>query len=83
MANATKTPKKSFFSRLGTWFVNLPKRIAKAFTGMWHELRKVSWPTRKQLLNYSVLVLIFMVFMGIVIGVLDTGATQLVHLLSK
>lgn len=83
MANATNTPKKSFFSRLGAWFVNLPKRIGKSFSGMWHELKKVSWPTRKQLLNYTVIVLVFMVFMGIVIGLLDMGSTQLVHLISK
>lgn len=83
MANATNASQKSFFSRMGAWFVNLPKRIGKAFSGMWHELKKVSWPTRKQLLNYTVLVLVFMVFMGIVIGLLDMGSTQLVHLISK
>ena len=83
MANAENASQKSFFSRMGAWFVNLPKRIGKAFSGMWHELKKVSWPTRKQLLNYTVLVLIFMLFMGIVIGLLDMGATQLVHLISK
>ena len=60
MANAANASQKSFFSRMGAWFVNLPKRIGKAFSGMWHELKKVSWPTRKQLLNYTVLVLIFM-----------------------
>ncbi|NMD37510.1 MAG: preprotein translocase subunit SecE [Christensenellaceae bacterium] len=49
---------------------------------MWHELKKVSWPTRKELLNYTVIVLVFMVFMGIVIGLLDAGATQLINLIS-
>lgn len=83
MANASNASQKSFFSRMGAWFVNLPKRIGRAFSGMWHELKKVSWPTRKQLLNYTVLVLVFMVFMGIVIGLLDMGSTQLVHLISK
>ena len=83
MANASNASQKSFFSRMGAWFVNLPKRIVRAFSGMWHELKKVSWPTRKQLLNYTVLVLVFMVFMGIVIGLLDMGSTQLVHLISK
>lgn len=83
MANAENASQKSFFSRMGAWFVNLPKRIGRAFSGMWHELKKVSWPTRKQLLNYTILVLVFMVFMGIVIGLLDMGSTQLVHLISK
>ena len=83
MANAENASQKSFFSRMGAWFVNLPKRIGSAFSGMWHERKKVSWPTRKQLLNYTILVLVFMVFMGIVIGLLDMGSTQLVHLISK
>lgn len=74
--------KKSIFSRIGEWFIKLPGRIAKGFKNMWHELKKVSWPTRKELLNYTVIVLVFMVFMGIVIGLLDAGATQLINLIS-
>lgn len=48
---------------------------------MWHELRKVTWPTREKLVNYSVIVVLFMLFMMVIIGLLDTGATQLVNLI--
>ncbi|MDY5729942.1 MAG: preprotein translocase subunit SecE [Eubacteriales bacterium] len=76
----SNTPvKKTFLEKVKA----IPGKIVKAFTGMWHELKKVSWPTRKQLLNYTAVVLVFMLFMGIVIGILDTGATQLVTLLSN
>jgi preprotein translocase subunit SecE len=47
---------------------------------MWRELKKVTWPTREKLTNYSVIVMLFMLFMMVVIGLLDTGATSLVTL---
>lgn len=76
-----KTEKKSFFSRLGHWFKLLPRRIATPFVNMWRELKKVTWPSRKDLINYTTVVVLFMVFMSIVIGLLDLGATSLVNLL--
>ena len=76
-----KTEKKSFFSRLIHWFKVLPRRIAAPFVNMWRELKKVTWPSRKDLINYTTVVLLFMVFMGVVIGLLDLGATSLIDLL--
>lgn len=76
--NNSPVEKKSFFQKLAS----LPSRIAKGFSNMWHELKKVSWPTRKQLINYTMIVLAFMLFMGVVIGILDTVATQLVNIIS-
>ena len=60
-------------------FVKFFSNIGGAFTKMWRELKKVTWPTRKKLINYAVIVLLFMLFMTIVIGLLDMGATQLVN----
>ncbi|MCR4885794.1 MAG: preprotein translocase subunit SecE [Clostridiales bacterium] len=48
---------------------------------MWRELKKVTWPTRQDLINYSLIVLAFLVFMGVVIGLLDLGSTALVNLI--
>jgi preprotein translocase subunit SecE len=48
---------------------------------MWRELKKVTWPTRKDLLNYTLIVLAFMVFMGVVIGLLDMGSSRLIALM--
>ena len=47
---------------------------------MWHELRKVTWPTKQDLIQYSLIVLAFLAFMGVVIGLLDLGSTALVNL---
>ena len=63
------------------WFVRIGKRIVNAFKDMYAELHKVTWPGKKELINYSLVVLVFMVFMGIVIGLFDFGASELVRLI--
>jgi preprotein translocase subunit SecE len=42
------------------------------------ELRKVIWPTRRELITYTVVCLTFVIFMVIVVTVLDYGFTKLV-----
>ncbi len=76
-----KKDKISFFARVLRFFKLLPGRVAAPFKNMWHELRKVTWPTRKDLVSYTVIVLLFILFMGAVIGLLDLGATALMDLL--
>ena len=78
---AEKSVKKAGESKLSkilSWFKNLPKRISKPFKNMYYELKKVTWPSKEKLIAYSIIVLVFMLFMGIVIGVLDLGASALV-----
>jgi preprotein translocase SecE subunit len=76
-----KKEKKSFFARVLQFFKLLPGRVASPFKNMWHEMRKVTWPTRQTLTNKTVIVLLFIVFMSVVIGLLDTGASALINLL--
>ena len=78
---ADKSKKENFFVRFGKGFVKFFAKIGNAFKNMWHELRKVTWPTREKLVNYTVIVVLFMLFMMVIIGLLDTGATQLVNLI--
>ena len=72
--------KEGFGSKFVNFFKNLPENIARPFKNMWHELRKVTWPSRQDLIKYSLIVLAFLVFMGVVIGLLDLGSTALVNL---
>ena len=67
---------------LGQRFVNFFKGIGRSFKNMYHELKKVTWPTKKDLLNYSVVVFVFMIVMGIIIGVFDLGAGALIRLIT-
>ena len=82
MAEEKKTPAKAEESKLAkilNWFKKLPGRIAKPFKNMVAELKKVTWPSKKKWISSSVAVLVFMLFMGVVIGLLDLGATALVN----
>ena len=80
MANAVeKASKPNFFQRIG----NFGKRIGKFFKNMWHELKKVTWPSGKSLVNYSLVVFVFMVIMGVIIGLIDLGSGALIDLLVK
>ena len=78
MANANEKKAKPSF---GQRFVGFFKNIGKFFKNMWHELKKVTWPTKKDVLNYSLVVFAFMVVMGIIIGLIDFGSGALVDLI--
>ncbi|OBI81894.1 preprotein translocase subunit SecE [Mycobacterium sp. E740] len=45
------------------------------------ELRKVIWPNRKQMISYTAVVLVFLVFMAALIGFVDLGLAKLVALI--
>src|SRR5689334_5796251 len=50
---------------------NVFKRIRKYLREVLAELRKVIWPTKKQMVTYTAVVLVFVVFMVAYIGGLD------------
>ena len=77
----SKNTKPNFLVRFGKGCVGLVKKIGTAFKNMWRELRKVTWPSREKLVNYSVIVVVFIAFMMVIIGLLDLGASQLVNLI--
>ena len=66
---ATKT-KKKFTERVANWF-----------RGMKSELKKVVWPTRRQLINNSLVVLGVVVVCGIVLWAFDYVASSLINIL--
>ena len=79
MANTAE--KKNIFKRIGGFFARLVKGIGRKFREMFYELKKVTWPTKKDMINYSLVVLAFVVVMGVIIGVIDLGAGKLVDLM--
>ena len=62
-----RVERRNVFSRLGLWWRQI---IA--------ELRKVIWPTRKELIAYTTVTLVFAVFMIALVASLDFGANWLV-----
>lgn len=73
-----KTEKPGFFTRAKNWIIALPGRIANAFKNMAAELKKVAWPSRKDLVNYSIVVIAFVVALAVIVGLLDTASSFLV-----
>ena len=57
------------------------ERLADWFRGMKSELKKVVWPTPKQVTNNSLVVLFMVAVSGIVLGGIDLLAGQLIRLL--
>ena len=55
-----KNSKPGFFSRIGKWFKDMKS-----------ELKKVQWPTRKQTINNTLIVIACVVFVGIFIWLFD------------
>ena len=53
-------------------------RIRRFIDEAWSELKKVSWPTREQVRNLTVLVFVVSFVVGLYITVLDFGFAALV-----
>ena len=64
--------KKKFFSRIAEWF-----------RGMKSELKKVVWPTPKQILKNSLVVLVTIIVVGIILWAFDSLASAIVEVLIK
>jgi preprotein translocase subunit SecE len=58
------------------------KRLRRYFDEVWSELRKVSWPTREQVRNLTVLVFAISFVVGLYITVLDQVFQSLLRLLT-
>ena len=83
-AQAEKAVKKAGegkLSKILNWFKALPQRISKPFKNMFYELKKVTWPSKRDMVNYCIVVFAFMIVMGLIIGLFDLGASALVDLI--
>ena len=76
-----KATKPGFFGRLAAGIKDFGKNTGRFFANMFRELKKVTWPSKKEVINYSLIVFAFMVVMAIVIYVFDFGASALVDLI--
>jgi len=59
------------------------KRIRRFLDEAWSELKKVSWPTREQVRNLTILVFVISLAMGVYITVLDGIFQQAVALVNR
>ena len=68
-APAKKSEKKSKFHPV------------KTFKEMWSELKKVSWPSKKDLIRQSTVVVVFVLILTVLVGLIDTGLSALLKLI--
>ena len=59
--------RRGFFA----WLASIPRRIWLFFREVIGELRKVIWPTRKDLLTYTAVVVVFVAIIMTLVGLLD------------
>ena len=77
----TQKPRQKF--NIWTFLKNMPKKVTKFFRNVVHELKRVTWPSRKALLTYTVVVLVTIAIFGVLLGLYDFIFLQLVELLVK
>jgi preprotein translocase subunit SecE len=63
--------------------VRLVERVKKRVRGVTQEMKKVHWPTRRELLVYTVVVLITCTLVGSFIWIVDLGVGSLMTLMIK
>jgi preprotein translocase subunit SecE len=55
------------------------QRIMNFFNEVVREMKKVSWPKRKELVNYTITVLATVAFMTVFFAVVDLGISSLIR----
>jgi preprotein translocase subunit SecE len=58
------------------------KRVVKYFRDVISEVKKVSWPDRKELVNATIAAIVFIVIFAIVVGIVDLILGQLLKLIT-
>lgn len=57
------------------------QRVVNFFKDISREMRKVSWPKRKEMTNYTVTVLATVIFFALFFAVIDLGISELIRLI--
>ena len=71
-----KVSKKADESRMNWWF-----QTRQYFREVVYELRKVVWPSRKETIGSTAVVLVIVIISGIFLGVVDFILSRLIRLL--
>lgn len=75
--------KKDNANKKDNWFAKTGKALAKYFKEVTGEVKKLSWPTKKELINYTLAVIAFVALMAVIMWVLDLGFSNGIKLLAS
>ncbi|MFS0865304.1 preprotein translocase subunit SecE [Fredinandcohnia sp. 179-A 10B2 NHS] len=56
------------------------KRITKFFRDVVREMKRVSWPKRKELTRYTIVTLTTVIFVAVFFAIIDLGISELIRL---
>ena len=59
------------------------RRILEFFRGVSREMKKVSWPKRKELTTYTITVLSTVLIMAVFFAIVDLGLSELIRVILK
>lgn len=80
-AQAKQAGQKSKKPTLRSEKRNIFMSIIVFFKECWRELKKVSWPTRKEVINMTIVVLVCTILVILLVLVVDYGAERLADLI--
>jgi len=63
--------------------VNRVEQVKKYFRGVYNELKKVHWPTRREVMTYTGVVVVAVIFVGTLIWVFDLGMSRFIQLIIR
>lgn len=58
-----------------------PGKVKAYFKGVKAEMRKVTWPSKKELINYTGVVILISTILGIIVSILDWGIQRVLSLI--
>ncbi len=70
---------KTVRKEAGSNWTQFFRESGKFFLGAWAELKKVHWPTRQELVVYTVVVLCSVIFVGLLIWIADSILSKLLN----
>jgi preprotein translocase subunit SecE len=73
----------AFLASIGRGIKRSVSGTAGFFRGSVQELKKVKWPTRQEMVNYTMVVLFTVLVLSIFFLIIDTGIYRLVQLITK
>jgi preprotein translocase subunit SecE len=62
---------------------NMANKITQYLKDSKHELKKVIWPTKKQAINHTLLVIGFSLGLALFLGIIDFGLTKILEVVVK
>ena len=71
-------PRSEPTERDGWWLSRAIASLSRFFREIVSELRKVIWPSRQELITYTIVVVVFVVIMVSIVALLDIGFAKLV-----